>query len=372
MIRRLLACAALFALAASPAAAQPRPQLPADADPNDWESYFAVGERLFVNFPRGANEAFIWASRVDPTRAEPLLARWAAFYARDQGLWINYLNDDERTLRRQDVIDNEANLHMAYIRNPFVHRGLEAALLSQLGRRLRWDRATEAFLDYGRGDFQEAARDFGRLVRNNPRRNLRLRHYRALAFIGAGQTDSAAVEIEALLTALRAEDEQEVGSGYQSKAMWEQSLGLVYEVRGDTARSRQAYERSLVEDLSYYPARMGLARLELRAGNAAAAADHLAQAVEVAPGDGVLRLEYGNALTGARRGEEAIEQLRISIELEPYWAEPYLRLARVYDVLGQTENAVEMYRGYLERAPRKQAQAIDAVNRRLAQLAPNG
>jgi tetratricopeptide (TPR) repeat protein len=370
-MRRTFALAALFALAAvSPAAAQPRPELPRDADPNDWESYFAVGERLFVSFPRGAGEAFEWAARLDPTRAEPLLARWAAFYARDESLWVSYLNDEERTLRRPDVIRNEENLRMAYVRNPFVHRGLEAALLANLGRRLRWDRATEAFVDYGRGDFRKAARDFGRLVRNNPERNMRLRHYRALALIGDGQTDSAAVEIETLLTALRERDEQEVGDGYQSKAMWEHALGLVYETRGDTARARQAYERSVVEDLTWYPARMGLARLELRAGNAAAAVEHLAQAVEIAPDDGVLRLEYANALTGARNGADAVTQLQLAMEMEPYWAEPYLRLARVYDALGQAEQAVEMYRGYLERAPRRQSQAIETVNRRLAQLAP--
>jgi len=356
-------------LAVAPfAGAQERPNLPRDADPNDWESYFDVGERAFPDMPGQAEAAFVWAARLDPTRAEPLLARWATFFARDQGTWINYLNDEERTLRRDEVIANEEHLWLAYARNPFVHRGLEVALLARLGRRLRWDRATEAFMEYGRGEFRDAAREFARLVRNNPERNYRLRHYRALSLVGDGQLDSAAVEIEALLATLRATDEEEVGTGYESKAMWEHALGMVYEAGGDLPQARRAFERSLEEDLSWYPARQGLARLDLRAGNATASVEHLSAAVEIAPRDGVVRLEYGNALTSARRTHDAVEQYRTALELEPYWAEAYFRLARAHDALGETAKAEALYREYLQRAPRNQTQGIQMVARRLAEI----
>lgn len=364
----LLTAVAAGGLLASSTAAQERPVVPRDRDPNDWEAYFDVGERAFPEFPSQASAAFLWASRLDPTRAEPLFARWATFFARDQGMWINYLNDDERTWRREDLLENEELLYEAYARNPFVHRGLEVALLARLGRRLLWDRATDAFMEYGSGDFRAAAREFARLVRNNPERNYRLRHYRALSLVGGGQLDSAAVEIEALLTALRASDEREVGRGYESKARWEHALGMLYDAQRDTARARRAFERSLEEDLSFYPARMGLARLETRAGRGAAAVEHMAQVVELAPGDGVARLEYGNALTAVRRHEEALAQYQRALELEPYWAEAYFRTARALDTLGQTAKAAPIYRQYLDRAPRSQAQGIQMVARRLAEL----
>lgn len=375
-MRRLLITLATVAALGAPlslvpaAAAQARPELPADADPNDWESYFALGERMFTTFPSRAETAFTWAGRLDPTRAEPLMARWAAFYARDQGLWIMYLNDDERALRRPDVIQNEERMKLALVRNPFVHRGFEAALLSQLGRRLLWDRSTEAFLDYGRGHFRRAAADFEGLVRRNPRRNFRLRHYRALSLIGAGQADSAAVEIERLLAALREADEEEVSDAYQSKAHWEHALGLVHEVRGDTARARRHFERALEEDLTWYASRMGLARLDLRGGNAEAAVTHLASAAEIAPEDGVVRLEHGNALAAAGRLNEAVAQYNLALSREPHWAEVYLRLARARDTLGETAEAAKLYQSYLQRAPRRQAQVVEAVTRRLAELQP--
>jgi hypothetical protein len=64
-----------------------RPELPRGADANDWEAYFDLGERHFWYRPAQAAAAFYWASRLDPTRAEPLFARWAAFYAANQGTW---------------------------------------------------------------------------------------------------------------------------------------------------------------------------------------------------------------------------------------------------------------------------------------------
>jgi hypothetical protein len=53
----------------------PRPQLPRGADPNDWEAYFDLGDARFQRAPREAAAAFYWASRLDPTRSEPLFAR---------------------------------------------------------------------------------------------------------------------------------------------------------------------------------------------------------------------------------------------------------------------------------------------------------
>lgn len=375
MRRLLLALVTMVALGAPlaivpHAAAQNRPALPDSADPNDWESYFALGERTFTTAPAEAEAAFGWAARLDPTRAEPAMARWAAFYARDPGLWINYLNDDQRTMRRPDVILNEEHMRMALVRDPFVHRGFEAALLSMLGRRLLWDRSTEAFAAYGRRDFRRAAADFGMLVRRNPQRNFRLRHYRALSLVGAGQADSAAVEIERLLEALRRTDAEEVGEAYASPARWEHALGVVHEVRGDTARAHRGFQRALEEDPSWYAARVGLARLDLRAGNAAGAVAQLAAAAEIAPGDGVVRLEYGNALAEAGRAREAVAQYEAARAREPHWAEVYLRMGRARDALGETAQAADLYREYLRRAPRRQAPVMEAVTRRLAEMQP--
>ena len=168
-----LVAAALTVASAIHAQVPERPTVPRGADPNDWETYFDLGDRVFQRNPRQAIAAFSWASRLDPSRAEPFFARWAAYYGNDQGWWIGYLTEDSEILRRPAVIQNDSLLLWAYRRNPFVHRGLEVGLYAMLGRQLRWDGAMVAFREYGEGDFREAAQRFGAIVRGNPGRNVR-------------------------------------------------------------------------------------------------------------------------------------------------------------------------------------------------------
>lgn len=81
-----LALAAAFAVSATVHAQQPpRPSVSRGADPTDWEAYFEIGDRDFKRSPQQAQAAFYWASRLDPTRAEPLFARWASYYGNDIG-----------------------------------------------------------------------------------------------------------------------------------------------------------------------------------------------------------------------------------------------------------------------------------------------
>ena len=372
-MRRILSTLALAVCAlAAPLSAQAPPDLPGNADPNDWESYFDMGDRLFQRNPRQAMAAFEWASRLDPTRAEPLLGRWATFFALDQGTWMAYLERDQEILDRPQVIRNDSLWQRAYVRNPFAHRGLESALYAMLGRRLMWDDAAAAFVNYGQGDFRDAVQQFGRIIRGNPERTLALRHYRALSWVGAGQVDSAMVEIQSLLTALRRRDQQRVAYFYESKATWEYALGLLHETSGDGAGAREAFQRSLEEDLAWYPARIGLARLAVAERNAAEAVDHLAQAAEIAPWDAVVRYEHGNALYAAGRMDEAAAEYRTAMDLEPFWADVPLRLGLAYDNLGQPQRALAMYRLYLERAPRRQSQTIDRVRQRVTAIESGG
>jgi tetratricopeptide (TPR) repeat protein len=367
----LLTLMAACAIVAAPAGAQrepERPNLPRGSDTNDWEAYFELGERHFWYRPAEAAAAFYWASRLDPTRAEPLFARWAAFFAREQGTWEQYVQGNRQIRERPEVLANDELVLAALHRNPFVHRGLEAALLSSFGRRLRTDNATRAFMNYGEGDFRQAAELFGQVVRENPAENVRYRQWRALALVGEGQLDSAVVELDRLLAALRARDQASVAYYYESKAMQEYALGMLHEARGRPAQARSAWERALEEDLAMYPARAALARLSLRTGKAAEAVEHMAQAAELAPDDAVMHFEHGNALMGVQRWEDAVAAYQRALQLEPHWADPYIRLGVAHENAGRPAEAAAAYRGFLQRAPRRLAPSIQRATERLAAL----
>jgi tetratricopeptide (TPR) repeat protein len=350
----------------------PRPDLPRGADANDWEAYFDEGARRFDRFPTQAARAFYWAARLDPTRAEPLFGQWATFYATDWSLWLSYVEEEERFFQRPDVARTERIRELAYYRNPFVHRGFEAVLWSRLQHQLRWDDATRAFMKYGEADFEDAVDGFGRSVRRDPVRNVRLRFWRALAFVGNRQPDSAGVELTHLLATLRSQDETRLDPTYESKAELEYALGMLHDARGRPEEARRAWERALEEDLTMYPARAALARMALRQRNAAEAVEHLAQVVEIAPGDPVMHFEYGNALAAAARGDDAISAYGRASQLEPYWAEPYLRMGLVLRHTGQSQKAAAALRTYLERAPRRDAEGIRRATEALAAVGQGG
>jgi tetratricopeptide (TPR) repeat protein len=100
--------------------------------------------------------------------------------------------------------------------------------------------------------------------------------------------------------------------------------------------------------------------------------EHLAQAVEIAPDDALMHLEYANALMSANRRDEAITHYQHVIAMEPYYADPYLRLGVALQNAGQREGALAAYRAYLERAPRRQQQEIRRANERITQLQSGG
>src|SRR5471032_1484459 len=125
IVRRgaLLVAAFVLVLPAAALSAQSdaRPELPNGADPNDWEAYFDLGISRLTTHRGGAEEPLAWASRLNPGRAEPLHARWVAFWMRDIPRFGKYLQGDEDVVHAPDVVAADSLRALALQRNPFVH-----------------------------------------------------------------------------------------------------------------------------------------------------------------------------------------------------------------------------------------------------------
>ena len=343
-----------------------RPSLPGGADSSDWEAYFDHGVSLLRTNPRTAEQAFYWASRLDPSRAEPLYGRWIAYWMRVPGWFEEYVAERPRVLESPRVIAVDSLYLRALFRNPLMPRTLTVLLFDQLPGRWRTDRFTTAVLEYGANRFDAAAADFGKLVRDEPK-NYRLRYELALCFTAVRRYDSATAELTALLEEMGRRDEKQLAHSYQSKELLDYSVGLLQLARGNRVAAREALQQALVENLAFYPAHSTLAELALSQGDRATAWSEYAQAIDVGPGDGVLRYRFGAALGLAGRHEEAEPQLRKAEELEPWFAPSYFTLARVLEARGQRQQALDQYREYVLRAPRS-APELDQAQARIAAL----
>lgn len=359
---RLLLVLAL--LAAGRAAAQPgdlprRPELPRGADVNDWEAYFDLGVSLEPQMPARAEAAFAWAARLDPSRAEPLFALWAATHFRNIGRFERYLEDDEGVVSNPVLLRADSMRWRAFMRNPFLHRGLEVLLYQQLPGSWRGDAATRAWLAYGEGDLVRAADGFSRIAHRRPRD----RYWAAVANASAGRFPQAAAHLDTILQAARAAEERRLVRADESTEMYEYALALLQRVRGNTRAAREGLERALVQNAAFYPARVQLGDLALQAGRYDDAVAELAMAVELAPEDGYLHFRHGVALVAAGRAAEAVEALVRAAELEPYFAEIDLHLGSALAHTGDLPAARAAYTRFLERAPRRDRALVERAQR---------
>ena len=370
-----------------------RPALTAPADTNDWSAYYDAGSRWIESDPKKAADAFFWASKLDPTRPEPFYGRRVALLLQDPRRLVRYWRGDKGTVRSRDIQRIDSLYFHALTLNPFFYHRLDRHILTTLISELAEDlslgsglsagelrimldqsinsstASLRAWVAYSEGDFDRAERLYGEAVRqtSNRRAKASLMTDRARLYFQRDKADKALADINAALAELRRADRNDLIYVYESKALAEQGLGMVQKRLGNTAAAREAFGRSLQEDLSYFPAHVQMAMLALDAKDTVAALSAMDLAVQIKPNDAGLRYLYGFTLSEVGRRAEAQEHLSRAIELGPVYAAPRHALAKVLDAEGKPQEALVHYRAFLSLAPRNDPRRGEAT-RRIAAL----
>lgn len=366
-----------------------RPRSAEIADTNDARAYYRAGVSLFERDPEAAAAAFYWAARIDPGFGEALYARRAALLMMDPRMLRNVFEGNERALKSDDMRRIDSLQFRALMLNPFLYRQLDRTMFVAYIRKSAIDAArrngdgepnagdldyaienylsrsgesTRAWLAYSDGDYPNALVHYAKAL-SNSRDKASVRLDRARIFKMQGQVDSSLAELSKALDEMRKKDEKDLVIFYNSKALVEYSSAVLLEGAGDNAKAREAYGRALQEDLSYYPAHMRLGLLALGAKDTATAISELALASQIAPGEPQIRYMNGFALALSRRYKDAVAELRKAVELEPYYALPYLLLGQTYEALNNGADAVVSYQKFLERATAGAAQRAYASER---------
>lgn len=377
--------------AAQRAAAAPlRPRLAAGVDTNDARAYYAYGMQTVYEKPDEAVRGFYWASRIDPTSSAALYALQSATLLAMTASDLADYYDFSRKSRKPEYLAIDSLLFRAYTIDPFlypnfehtlVRRRIEAAVVAAnpgINRAQLNDgilsytnsarfRANSAYAD---GRLAEALKGFaddlkytGWTKTERARIIGDIHATRARIFYVLGNLDSARAEMAAGVEAMRARDAKDVVILYQSKAVYEQSLGMIDEKRNRPDSAAKAYEEALQEDLSYYPAHLRLSQLQLAKGDTSSALTELDLAVQLEPTNPALRYAYAVALIRARRDADAAAQLMKAVTANPFYAPPHLLLARIADVEQDTEDAVGEYQRYVALAAKADPELAAAAAR---------
>ncbi len=327
------------------------PQLPPRADPNDWEAHYDLGVARLRTHGAHALASFEQASRLDPSRAEPLHGRFVAFWmSRPLEDFAAWLQGDRRLNADRDVRAADSLFALALQRNPFVHRGLEVILFDRVPGRFLTNIDTRAWLKYSTGDFQEAERLQSRSIERNPK-EVWMRRDRALSRVMLRDLAGARADIEALVAALRqAEDTASEVSYYRSKHGLLHMLGLIRVQQNDLVGARTVFAEAMVEDAGFAYGQAALANVSRMERKAREATTEFELALELAPQDAVIRWWYAQALFDAGRYDASVAEAQKVVAAEPQWAAPHFTIARARERQGRTADARAAYAGYLQRA----------------------
>lgn len=381
--RFVLGVAAIVVLSSSSVAQTPaepaRPPLPPAADTNSALAYVDRGTDLLLKSPAQSYAAFYWASRINPGLADAFYGRRIALLVGDRTRLERYMEGNRRTIQSKEFRQIDSLQYRALMLNPFFYRRFDRVMfdeyLKEEYRRdaalageqpnmsefahwtdvflMRAGPASQAWAAYNRANFPAAAKFYASAIKRARKDDKYLLHAdRGRTLFLMGLVDSAEVDLKQALDYLRKQDEDKITYFYESKAVYEHSIALTHEMRKQYDAAREAYGRALQEDISYYPAHVGMARAARALGDTAAAISALDLAVQVNPNDGTVRLFYAEALTSAGRHDEAATQLRAAIDLEPHFADLYVVLGDVMTKLNKPAEAQTAYTQFLARSSR--------------------
>jgi Tfp pilus assembly protein PilF len=372
-----------------------RPRLDPGADTNDARSYYQYGVRMLEGKPEESVRAFYWASRIDPSSGEVLYAmRAAGLMAMSTDALIDYL-DYSAKKRKPEYLALDSLLYRAYTINPFLYRsldqtltrrileaeirnenpGVDGAQLNLFILRVLQDARQTGWQSYAQARFPDAldqyAKQLTMLEKTKTKRNRReheddaseIHAERSRIFYLIGNMDSAFTEMSAAIAGLSERDTKETVILYESKAMYDQSLGMIHEKAKHPDLAREAYAHALEEDLAYYSAHSRMASLQLASGDTANAITEMELAVQLQPNDPVLLYNYATTLVRARRDAEAATQLGKSVAADSFYSQPHMLLARMADVEQYTDEAVKEYQIFLSLAARSDPQVALAKTR---------
>lgn len=389
-----LALAAASAGAQRPTTAPKRPRLPAGADTNDAQTYLTYANHVAEQSPDDAAAAYYWAARLNPGLGDALYGQRIASLLGDPPLLQKLITARERNAKALQRLDS-LQLH-ALMLNPFLYRGLDLTLLTTYVRQAIESDARRDGANVGRGEIdyvttkwlQESGpymrgwmaysrRDFDKALQHyadamkplKDKSDLRTERGRIFAIVG--RRDSALAEFRRALDELRTRDAKDVVVLYNSKAVLEQSIGMLLEQQDSVDAAREAYGRALQEDLAYWPAHVQLGMLAAAAKDTATAMSELALASQIAPNDAYVHYLVGASLLLINKADAALPELTKASTLEPLYAPPHAMLGRLYEAASFTEEAVAAYERYLARASQSDPQRA-GIAQRLAKLKSAG
>jgi TolB-like protein/Tfp pilus assembly protein PilF len=275
--------------------------------------------RVNVQLVRGENNAHLWADTFDRKLTDIFVIESDIAKTIAEKLQAKLTGSEERAISAKPTADVEA--HQLYLQGRYL-----------------WNRRSADNLKKALNYFEQA-------VQKDP-------NY-ALAYAGIADTCGlfpvySAGPPQEYLPRAKAAAEKALALD-DSLAEAHASMGLVYYSYFKGAESAKEFERAIELNPNYATAHHWYGRLTLiMIGQLDHAMSEARRAYELDPVSAIIHADLGGVNLAARRYDEAIQQLRATVEMDPdfYWAHRWLGMA--LEAKGDTEAAIAEYKRAFE------------------------
>lgn len=201
-------------------------------------------------------------------------------------------------------------------------------------------------------DYPRALKEWASLLASRKEKSF-IYAERSRIFYQLESYDSAAAQLTQASAAWRADDNDYVASIFDSRAIYEYSIGLVFERMGRADSARSAFQRSLAADSLNAAPHVRLSALDLAAGDTTNALRELAAAAAAQPHDPLIGYLYGSMLVRAGRDSLSVVELKRTAALDPWYAAPCILLALIYNVEGAKPEALAQFKAFISIASQR-------------------
>ncbi|HEX3074383.1 MAG TPA: tetratricopeptide repeat protein, partial [Ignavibacteriales bacterium] len=274
----------------------------------------------------------------------------------------------------------KVHFEMAIMSYPFFEWKLAYLLLSP--KQYTFDNYTQLMIDeyyarfydgyelFCKGDYDNAIGKFSSTLDEHPAYR-DVRYCRGLAYALKNDYQSAIKDFHVIADSMESKNAQKILPIYLNAAEIYFLIGCAQNQLNNLAEAEAAFQKTLIEDYSFYMAHYHLAEIYHKQKRYKDALAELDAGILVDPKDYVMHYNKAVFLFEIKKYNESLEEYEETIRLNPKHYKSRYNAALIYEAMKNYDKALEHYQGFIDGAPLSQAGLVAQIKEKINSLKSN-
>jgi tetratricopeptide (TPR) repeat protein len=348
-------------------------------DPNDPVAYYNLGlwytaEKQY----QSALDHFHKALEIEPHASDAYFAIYCVEYAKDKKLYDKALEKEPTPEVKEKIYEISSYLNSAIMYDPFFDWKLSTILLdtkpSAHGNPYLaafidavYYYLLDGFIQFRLGNYERAVKKLDLLIQRSPEYT-QAYLVRGFAKMQLAQYEEAINDFRFVIEEMAEYNEKMVLPIYINPAELYYIIGCIHLKDGNLDKAEETFKKVIMENMGFYMAHYRLSNIHEQRGNNIEALKELDAAIIAKPDDAVFHFSKGICLNTMNRDWEAMQEYMEAISIKPNYPMPYYALAIVFESVKNKEAALENYKFFIDKAPKRLNTFIEKAQIRIDTL----